>query len=186
MRRRSAPPREGPARPGAEARYEVRTTFRAPLNFVYQWATDYTSEDSRYSAERFDRRVHLRSRRTIVLEDLYDTGTGWVWLRRKIQLFPPDRWHADSIGSDRVISVDYHLSRLSGGRTGLAIRARRRPYGVGVRNPPKSEWERSVAANWASFARALEEEYERGRSGPSLTAGRARIVGPGTRAKKSR
>jgi hypothetical protein len=146
---------------GPTARYEVRATFQAPLEFVYRWCTDYTPTDARISGEGFDRRVVRRTRNAVVLEDLYDTGQGWIWLRRVVRLFPPARWRADSVGSDRAISVEYRLTEVSGNRTQLTIRARRRPYGIGTKNPGKSTWERSVAANWANFGRALEREYRR-------------------------
>lgn len=140
-------------------RYEVRTSFRAPLGFVYRWCTDYSGKDSDFSAERFDRRILRRTPREVVFEDLYDTPQGWVWLRRKVRLVPPARWHADSLGSDREISVEYRLSSLRGDRTQLTIKARRRPYGIGTKNPSKATWERSVAANWKKLGRALEREY---------------------------
>jgi hypothetical protein len=143
------------------AHYEVRTTFRAPLGFVYRWCTNYTSDDSGYTGEGYVRRVLSRSAQTVVLEDLYDTGPGWIWLRRVVRLSPPHGWRADSLGSDRKISVRYRLSELSGNRTQLTIRARRRPYGIGTKNPTKSAWEGLVAANWKKFGRALEREYER-------------------------
>lgn len=146
-------------------RYEVRSTFRAPLPFVYRWCTDYTPRDSHYSREKYERRILRRSVREVIFEDLYDRRDGWIWIRRTVRLRPPARWHADSIGSDRALSVDYRLSRLSANSTLLTIRARRRPYGIGVKNPLKSGWERSVAANWATFGRALEREYRRSRSG---------------------
>ena len=122
---------------GPTARYEVRATFQAPLEFVYRWCTDYTPTDARISGEGFDRRVVRRTRNAVVLEDLYDTGQGWIWLRRVVRLFPPARWRADSVGSDRAISVEYRLTEVSGNRTQLTIRARRRPYGIGTKNPGK-------------------------------------------------
>jgi len=130
------------------------------MDFVYRWCTDYTPEDARFSREGYTRRILRRSRHEVIFEDLYDTRQGWVWLRRVVRLRPPGRWHADSVGSDRRISVDYRLSRLRGNRTQLTIRARRRPYGIGVRNPPKSQWERSVARSWRNYGRALELEYK--------------------------
>jgi|SRR5580693_3826100 hypothetical protein len=148
-------------------RYEVRATFQAPLGFVYRWCTNYTPKDSRISGEGYDRRILQRSSRTVVLEDLYDTREGWIWLRRVIRLSPPARWHAESIGNDRMISVDYRLSKLPGNRTRLTIRARRRPYGIGTKNPSKSTWEHSVGANWVEFGRALEREHKRNRPRPS-------------------
>jgi hypothetical protein len=146
------------------ARYEVRATFRAPIGFVYRWCTEYTPNDPRISTETYRRRILRRSAREVVLEDLYDTRQGWIWLRRVVRLSPPDGWHADSVGSDREISVEYRLTGLPGNRTQLTIRARRRPYGIGTKNPSKSAWERSVASNWAKFGRALEREYELRRS----------------------
>jgi hypothetical protein len=141
--------------------YEVRATFRAPLEFVFRWCTDYTPQDASYSGEGYDRRILRRSTRAVVLEDLYDTGKGWIWLRRVVRLSPPNRWRADTVGSDRAISVDYRLSEIPGKRTLLTIRARRRPYGIGTENPPKGTWERSIGANWAKFGRALERDYVR-------------------------
>ena len=146
-------------------RYEVSSTFRVPLPFAFRWCTDFTSNDPQYSAESYKRRILQRSDHRVVLEDLYDTPGGWIWIRRTIRLQPPARWHADSIGSDRALSVDYRLASLSEGRTRLTIRARRRPFGIGVKNPPKSRWERSVASNWAKFGQAMEAEYRRSRAG---------------------
>jgi hypothetical protein len=145
-------------------RYEVRATFRAPLDFVYRWCTDYTTSDSKFTGEGYVRRVLRRTPGEVVFEDLYDNGQSWTWLRRVVRLRPPNGWRADSVGSDRQISVDYRLTKLPGNRTRLTIRARRRPYGIGERNPSKSSWERAVGRNWAKFGRALERDYALGRS----------------------
>jgi hypothetical protein len=144
-------------------RYEVRVRISAPLRFVYKWCTDYDSSDGTLSGEGYVRRVLSRESRSVVLEDLYDTKKGWVWIRRDIRLFPPNRWHADSIGSDRALSVEYSLSSLPGNNTELRIEAQRRPYGVGKKNPPKSEWERTVSTSWSKFAKELESGFERSR-----------------------
>jgi len=140
-------------------KYEVRTTIHAPFPFVYRWCTDYTPEDARYSGEGYERRILRRSDREVIFEDLYDTKEGWIWIRRAVRLLPPAGWHADSVGSDRALSVDYRLSRLSGHSTLLTIRARRRPYGIGGKNPPKSRWERKVGLNWAKFGGGLEGDF---------------------------
>jgi hypothetical protein len=145
--------------------YQVRSTLKAPLPFAYRWCTDYTANDARYTKEGYERRILRRSRREVVFEDLYDTKTGWIWIHRVVRMHPPARWHADSVGSDRALSVDYRLSRLSADRTLLTIQARRRPYGIGTKNPPKLQWERSVAALWEKFGRALERDYRKSAAG---------------------
>lgn len=136
-------------------------TFGAPLPFVYRWCTTYTSRDGRYSGERYERRVLRRSLQRVEFEDLYDTAAGWIWIHREVSLHPPTRWHAESIGSDRALSVDYRLTKLPDDGTALTIRATRRPYGIGRKNPPNSKWESDVAKHWKGFARALERDYQR-------------------------
>jgi len=141
--------------------YEVRVEFNAPLDFVYRWCTDFTPEDSKLETEEYERRILRRSAREVVYEDLEDTQQGWVWSRHVVHLLPPNRWKSDSVGSLRVYALDYRLDRLPGGHTQLTLRARRRPYGIGKKNPPKGQWERSTTAAWKSFARALERDYEK-------------------------
>jgi hypothetical protein len=145
--------------------YEVRCEFRAPLEFVYRWCTDYTPQDARYEAEQYERRILLRSRRKVVYEDLEDTPEGWVWSRHVVRLAPPNRWHSDSVGSHRSYSLDYRLYRLPAGRTRLVLTARRRPTSIGGKNPSKSAWERSVGEAWHRFSRALERDFRK--AGPS-------------------
>lgn len=141
--------------------YEVRATFDAPLEFVYRWCTDYTPQDARLEGEDYERRILRRARSEVVYEDLEESKQGWFWARHVVRLMPPNRWHSDSVGSHRATSLDYRLSRLPGKRTQLILRARRRPYGIGGKNPSKSEWERSVAAAWKKFGRAIERDYKR-------------------------
>jgi hypothetical protein len=141
--------------------YEVRVTFRAPIDFVYRWCTDYTPEDARYEKEDYTRRILRRTSREVVYEDLTDTKEGWFWSRHVVHLHPPDHWRSDTVGSHRAYALDYRLSSLPGNRTQLTLTARRRPYGIGGKNPPKTQWEPSVAKSWRNFARVLERDYKK-------------------------
>jgi len=143
--------------------YEVRAKFRAPLDFVYQWCTDYTPQDARYEQEKYQRRILRRNSREVIYEDLEETKQGWFWSRHVVRLHPPNRWHSDSVGSHRAFALDYKLTKLPGNRTQLTLKARRRPYGIGGKNPSKSQWERSVARSWRIFGRVLERDYDRSR-----------------------
>jgi hypothetical protein len=140
-------------------RYEVRVEFDAPLEFVYRWCTDYTPSDARYEAGRFRRRILAKSAKQVVYEDLDDTPEGWYWTRHVVRLSPPDGWHSDSVGNRREVRLDYRLERLEGDRTRLTLSARRRPAGIGGKNPPKAEWERNVSGSWVKLRRALEREF---------------------------
>jgi hypothetical protein len=141
--------------------YEIHATFRAPLGFVYRWCTNYTSDDARLEGDDYERKILRRSKQEVVYEDLKGGKDGWFWARHVVRLDPPDHWHSDSIGSHRAYSLDYRLSERPGGRTELVLRARRRQYGVGVKNPPKGPWERNVTKAWRTFGRNLERDYAR-------------------------
>jgi hypothetical protein len=142
-------------------RYEFGLEFDAPLEFVFRWCTDYAPEDGRLEGEEYERRIVRRARREVVYEDLSDTKDGWRWARHVVHLFPPDHWHSDSVGSHRAVSLDYELSPLPGNRTRMIMKARRRPTGIGGKNPSRAEWEREAENGWKHFARALERDYRK-------------------------
>ncbi|MGA8663511.1 MAG: hypothetical protein WB809_00350 [Thermoplasmata archaeon] len=144
-------------------KYEVRVTFDAPVEFVYRWCTDYTPQDARYEKDEYQRRILRRSPREVVYEDLSESKDGWFWSRHVVRLSPPNHWHSDTVGSHREYSLDYRLARLPGNRTRLTLKARRRPYGIGGKNPAKGPWEVSVAKSWRNFRRVLERDYQKAR-----------------------
>ena len=141
--------------------YVVKAEFRAPLEFVYEWCTDYTPKDAQYELEHYDRKILRKTPKEVVYEDLEDSRDGWFWSRHVVRLHPPNRWHSDTIGSHRAFSLEYRLSKLPGNRTRLVLTARRRPYGVGGKNPPKASWERMIGISWKRFARSLERDYRK-------------------------
>ena len=141
--------------------YVVRATFKAPLDFVYRWCTDYTPQDARHERDKYERKIIRRTSREVVYEDLYESKDGWFWSHHHVRLRPPNRWHSDTVGSHRAMSLDYTLSKLPRGRTQLTLTARRRPYGVGGRNPTKSQWEAPIAKSWRNFGRTLEKDYRK-------------------------
>ena len=139
--------------------YEFRSTFRAPLPFVFAWCTDYTPEDPHLEGEEFTRRILARSRRRIVYEDLYDEPTGWMWSHYDVTVLPPRRWHADVAGSHRTWSIDYVLSERPGGSTELWFRGVRRATALAGKNPPKAKLEQDLRGMWKRYGRALEADY---------------------------
>jgi hypothetical protein len=141
--------------------FEVRVRFRAPLPFVYRWCTDYTPQDPQYEKDDYQRRILRRSSRKVVYEDLSVSKEGWVWSHAEVRLLPPNGWHSDSVGSHRQYSVDYRLKELPGARTEMTLRARRRPYGIGAKNPSKAAWEKNIRKLWRNFGRVLERDYRK-------------------------
>ena len=139
--------------------YEFRTRFHAPLPFVYAWCTDYSPEDPQLERDAFQRRIISKTRRRAVYEDLYDQPDGWMWSHMEVDFRPPNRWHAEALGSHRTWSIDYELSDLGDGSTELHFVGSRRATSLG-RNPPKAEMERELLQMWKNLTRALEREYQ--------------------------
>lgn len=139
--------------------YEIRATFRAPLDFAYAWCTDYTTDDRKLEGDPGARQIIRKSCRTVVYEDMNETPHGWMWSRQTVTLRPPNRWHAIAEGNYRTWVLDYSLRELSDGRTEFTMRGRRRATPLGVRNPPKTVLEKELRTMWRNLGQALERDY---------------------------
>src|SRR6184192_2155594 len=138
------PRNAGSAWPGPE--YRIRVSFRAPIDFVFAWCTDYTPGDAALEKETYQRKIIERTPRAVVF------------------LRPPNRWHMNGIGNNRDVVADYVLSSLPDGRTRLDLRWKRRPHGPDAKLT-KAEREASSTRAWKRFASALESDYKRSRRG---------------------
>lgn len=144
--------------------YHIEVEFRAPVPFVYRWCTDYRPGDDRLAGERYERRVIARSSRRVIYEDIWWSPDGWRWRRNDVQLRPPNRWVARSIGNVRDAQIDYRLKELPEGRTRLALRMLRRPGPRQRRQPPKKALETELLRLWRNYGRSLEADYRRSRA----------------------
>src|SRR2546430_156324 len=158
MKRRNA----GFEWPGPE--YRVRVSFRAPIDFVFAWCTDYTPGDAALEKEAYERKIIERTSRSVVLEDLKEPRGGGVGGGGVVARRPPNRWHMNGIGNNRDVVADYVLSSLPDGRTRLDLRWKRRPHGPDAKLT-KAEREASSTRAWKRFALALEADYKRSRRG---------------------
>jgi hypothetical protein len=141
--------------------YDIRTTFHAPLSFVFTWSTDISSIDPELRRRDFVRKIIRKTPTQTVYEDLEETTAGWGWDRNVTTRAPPDRWRLDATGNHYDTVANYRLRPVEGGRTELHLRFRLRPKSPGDRLPPKGRCERDVLAMWRLYARALERDYRR-------------------------
>jgi hypothetical protein len=139
----------------------VHVTFRAPRDFVFRWCTDYRSDDGKRCGSPFTRRVLKRTGRSILLQDLWRLPDRWLLNQNQTTLFPPDRWHVDSFGTLRVLSIDYSLTSLAADRTRLDLRIHRRPTEAYPEQPSRSSYERDLTTMWRGYARSLERDFRR-------------------------
>lgn len=147
---------------GDEARVTVE--FNVPLEFAFRWCTDYTPQDAALEGEKYERKVIERSARRVVLEDLDETDSGWVWAHDVVTLRPPNRWHMESLGSHRNAIGDYVLTKLPNGRTRFELRWWRKPTSLG-RKISRAERERETRKAWKQFAKAMEKDYREAKKG---------------------
>lgn len=147
--------------PGPE--YHVSIEIGAPLRYVFAWCTDFRPGDDRLEKDRYTRKILHRSRRQVVFEDLSDAGKGWSLSRHVVDLYSPTRWHSESVGSHRVLTLDYTLTPLSTARTRFDLHWRRRPTALGSKPPSRAMVEKSTTQAWRNFAHALESDYRKNR-----------------------
>jgi hypothetical protein len=143
--------------------YHIRVTFRAPIDYVFAWCTDYTPKDAQLEGESYTRKVIERTKDQVIFEDLEETRTGWDWGRDVVTLRPPNRWHMEGVGKHRDVEADYRLKTLPEGRTELDLRWRRRPIGPEAAKLTKAQREASSLRAWKKFGAALERDYLAGR-----------------------
>lgn len=143
----------------SSAVYEIRRTFRVPLAFAFRWCTDYTTHDGKLSEGGQLRRVLERTRRRVVFEDLSENPDGWFWSRYEVSLHPPDRWTATASGNYRTWELTYTLRPLAQDLTEFKLRGRRRPAGLGRKNPSQRAMKAELQEMWRNYARAMEADY---------------------------
>ncbi|MCI4353816.1 MAG: hypothetical protein L3K06_00430 [Thermoplasmata archaeon] len=139
--------------------FHVRATFRAPLDFVYRWCTDYSAEDPALEGQGFRRKVLERTPRRAVYEDLEEGPNGWDWSRDVVTLHPPRAWELDERGNRTEAAARYLLSERPDGRVQLDIWWRRRALVPPAVRLTKAQRERRSTISWQRFSRALERDY---------------------------
>jgi hypothetical protein len=144
-----------------EAIYQIKRTFRAPLDFAYKWCTDYTEADRKLQGERGFRQVLRKTSHGAVYEDLTPTPTGWMWSRQSVTFHPPNEWRAVANGNYRTWNLVYSLRELPNGRTEFTMRGKRRATPLGVKNPPKAVLEKELQTMWRNLGNALERDYRK-------------------------
>jgi len=151
---------------GPSQTFHVATVLPAPLEFAYGWCTDFRPDDARREKDSYERRILSRTARRVVFENLTDDAHGgWWWARFVVDLRPPNRWHAESVGSHRTLSLDYELTARGPDRTRFDLRWRRWPTAIGPRRLSRKAEERATTLAWRNFAAALGADFRASRRG---------------------
>lgn len=136
-------------------------TVAVPLRYVYDWCTDFRSDDGKFSSTKPRFRVVKVSPRRVVRVRVANTRAKDPPVAVEIiRLSPPDSWHVDQIDEHDLEAVDYKLTALSPKKTRVSLVIVER--WMLPEFPKKTEWLRSTIEYWDRLAQAIEERYRDG------------------------
>jgi hypothetical protein len=141
---------------------QVTKTIKAPIKYVYEWCTDFRSDDGKFSSSKPRYKViHVGSDRVVrIIERVNPIKSPTVAVVELVRLIPPDAWHKDQIGETDLDAVDYKLTRLGSGRTRVTLSLTER--WMTRKHPTRSQWVRNANKYWDNLVAALEEDYRKG------------------------
>ena len=142
----------------------VSRVIQAPSRYVYDWCTDYRSDDGRLSGARRRptfRVIRISPRRVVRVRVSRGSGRDPSLAVEVIRLNPPRSWHMDQIDETDQQSVDYRVSSVGRGRTRFELLSTER--WVTADFPTREALRAQIARTWAAFAAALEADYRAGR-----------------------
>jgi hypothetical protein len=148
----------------ATQRLRVSKVIEAPLKYVYDWSTDYRSDDSRLSRARPPPRfrvVRLSPRRLLRIRLTTTSSRDPEVAVDLVRLSPPNRWHTDQIDEQDRESVDYQLTALGARRTRLDLLVTER--WLIPEHLSSEETSRRVQGAWDRYAAEIESRFQSGR-----------------------
>lgn len=147
----------------ATQRIRVSKVVRAPASYVFEWCTDYRSDD--WKVARLGTRPRFRvlkvSPHRVVRIRLTDRGGADPDVAVDlVRLEPPDRWHTDQIDEEELETVDYKVTSIGPERTRLAVHVTDR--WTTRRFLSRAETTRRVSGAWDRYVERIESRYQSG------------------------
>jgi hypothetical protein len=140
---------------------QITKTINAPIKYVYEWCTDFRSDDGKLSSSKTRHNViHVGSNRVVRIIERVTPIERPKMAVELVRLIPPDAWHKDQIGETDLDAVDYKLARLGSGRTRVTVSVTER--WMTRKHPTRSQWVSNANKTWDNLVAALEEDYRRG------------------------
>jgi hypothetical protein len=142
----------------------VSLVIQAPSRYVYDWCTDYRTDDGRFSKARprpSFRVIRISPRRLVRIRVHRGSGRDPALTVERIRLNPPRSWHQDQMDETDQQSVDYQVRAVGRARTRLRLLSTERWLTPDF--PTREALRTQIASTWARFASALEADYRAGR-----------------------
>jgi len=138
--------------------HHVSKTFNAPMDFVFDWCTDYREDDPKMLGSKLRRRIIDRTpKRVVWWVDEGKKEDGSPQPIRAVWLHPPDAWHLETCGDGFEI-WDYRLTALGRRKTRLDME-----FKVTVESLKDVHASGNMVNNaqnhWDRYGRFLERDY---------------------------
>jgi hypothetical protein len=138
--------------------YKLSKKFNAPLDYVFQWCTDFREDDPKYIGSKTVRKILEKDEERVIWRVNYKDGKKSMEGVRLVTLQPPNAWHLDTCGDGREVG-DYKLIALGKNKTKLEMRFTV-TYDSKKEVEDKDEWEKDSDDHWTTYKKALEKEYQ--------------------------
>ncbi len=136
-------------------------TIDAPLDYVYDWCTDFRSDDADLEGSKRKHRVVGVSPQRLVRIKIGGGAPNPRMSVEVVRLSPPDAWRKDTIGEEDLDSMDYKLTALSPTKTRFRLLIVER--WMVPKFPKKVLWLRRANEYWDELVRTIETRYRSGK-----------------------
>lgn len=139
--------------------YSYSTTFNAPIKYVFDWCTDYSSDDYKLSGGKYPRIVLEKTRRRAVFASYKQGRDGNPKLAVRIVSLYPSKysWHLDYFGEEDLETGEYKLTQVGKNKTRLDMSFNHK-WKLG-QGPSREEFRKHLKDVWGKYGAALEREY---------------------------
>jgi hypothetical protein len=152
-------------RTGVTRTLQFRKLVHAPLDFVFQWCTDYRDDDDRItdSMYHYQARIALREpNRVVRIITVPGKNRNRSTDVEIIEMRPPDRWHLTKMSVTDDETGSYRLTARGPSLTLLDMRFRR--IWKASKPPNWVQYRALFNRVWDRYIEVIETEYRRRRS----------------------
>ena len=138
--------------------YKVSQSFKAPLDYVFAWCTDFREDDGKMTGSKAKKTFLERTKKRAVWVVQYKEngkskeGVRVVWLRA------PDSWTLDTCGDGRELG-EYNLAQKGKNKTRLDMKFQI-SFDSKEEVEDKKKWVKEVREEWGIFRTHLENDYK--------------------------
>lgn len=137
--------------------YKISQSFKAPLDFVFRWCTDFREDDAKMTGSKAKRTFLERTDKRIVWITQYKEDGKSKEGVRAVWLHAPDSWSLDTCGDQHELG-EYKLTEKGKNKTRLDMKFQI-SYSGKNEVEERKKWEKEVGEEWEIFRRHLEDDY---------------------------